>query len=115
MSVVTLEQAKAYLLVTHTSDDQKIQDLIDDAEDECLQFLDREHLPRIGEPIPGECDTSEDNRPAVSDGDDLPRSLRRGILYQVQAAYEAKDADEISKLREIAEKLWFPFRGRLGT
>lgn len=114
MSVVTVDEAKRVFDVIHAHDDAKLQQLIDDAEDECLQFLDRDALPRIGEVCPDECDTS--NPPtSASDAADLPRSLRRGILLIVQGAYEGKDADEMAKLRKAAEIVWMPYRCRLGA
>lgn len=114
MSVVTVEMAKRDLRVTHTSDDVLIQELIDDAEDECLQYIGRDELPKKGEPWPDECDTAQVIELA-SDGDDLPGSLRRGILLIVSGAYEGKDLDEIAKIRKAAEVLWHPFRVNLGV
>ncbi|MDQ3288646.1 MAG: phage gp6-like head-tail connector protein [Pseudomonadota bacterium] len=114
MSVVTVQEAKTALVVIHNHDDLRLQQLIDDAEDECLQFIDRPSLPRVGVSCPDECDTSYVDNP-VSDGADLPKSIRRGILLIVQAAYEGKDADEMTKLRKAAEVCWFPHRCRLGV
>jgi len=114
MSVVTVDEAKRYLRVIHELDDGLIQELIDDAEDECLQYIDRPSMPRIGVDCPDDCDTAAIDDP-VSDGGDLPRSLRRGILLIVQAAYEAKDADEAAKMRRAAEVVWSPYRCRLGA
>jgi len=114
MSVVTVAEAKLALTVIHASDDARLQQLIDDAESECLEFIDRDVLPRTGADCPDDCDTALIPDP-VSDADDLPRSLRRGILLIVQASYEARDADEMSKLRKAAEVCWFPFRCRLGV
>jgi hypothetical protein len=114
MSVVTLEQAKRNLRVTHTSDDVLLQELIESAEDECLEYLGRDELPRRGAEWPDECDTAQVLELA-SDGDDLPASLRRGILLIVQGAYEGKDADEVRKIREAAETIWHPFRSNIGV
>lgn len=114
MSVVTLEEVKAQVKVLHSSDDEQLQQLIDDVEDECLQYIDRESLPRLGVECPDECDTAAVDNP-VSDADDLPRSLRRGIVLLVQAYYEAKDATEIMKVRAAAETLWHPYRCNLGA
>lgn len=114
MSVVTVQEAKLALVVIHDHDDARLQQLIDDAEDECLQYLDRDALPRKGQECPDECDTSASDSP-VSDGQDLPHSLRRGILMIVQASYEGKDAAEMIKLREAAIACWAPYRCRLGA
>ena len=111
MSIVTVAQAKTYLGVIHNHDDARILQLLEEAEDECRQYLDRDTLPRIGQSCPDECDTSVDtSTPALSDGEDLPPALRRGILLIVQAGYEGKDADEMAKLRRNAEVCWAPFR-----
>jgi hypothetical protein len=116
MSVVTVEEAKVYLGVIHNHDDARILDLLDDAEDECLQYIDRDSLPRIGQDCPDECDTSVNTAIApVSDSADLPGSLRGGILLIVQAGYEGKDADEMAKLRKAAETKWAPYRCRWGA
>jgi hypothetical protein len=112
MSVVTVEQAKIYLVVTHNHDDARILQLLQEAEDECLQYLDRAALPRTGAACPDECDTSAD---PVSDGNDLAPGLRRGILLIVQGGYEGKDADEMAKLRTAAEVCWAPFRCNWGA
>jgi hypothetical protein len=114
MSVVSLQYVKDQLSLTHDFADTRILALIEDAEDECRQFIDRDVLPRIGAECPDECDTAAVDAPA-SDADDLPRSLRRGILLVVQGQFEGKDADEMAKLRKAAETLWFPFRCRLGA
>ncbi len=114
MSVLTLNEAKNYLVVVHDADDDRIQQLIEDAEDECVQYLDRSSLPRIGQECPDECDTGT-TPAAVSDASDLPRSLRRGILLIVQGGYEGKDADEMMKLRAAAEVCWHPYRCNLGA
>lgn len=114
MSVVTVAQAKLLLRIIHTSDDALLQQLIDDAEDECRQFLDRDVLPREDADCPDDCDTAYVPDP-VSDGADMANSLRRGILLIVQGAYEGKDADEMMKLRQAAAQVWQPFRCRLGV
>lgn len=114
MSVVTIAEAKLALVIIGTADDARLQQYIDDAEDECRQYLDRDVLPRIDAECPDDCDTSYVPDP-VSDGSDLPKSLRRGILLIVQGAYEGKDADEMMKLRKAAETLFAPFRCRLGV
>lgn len=113
MSVVTLEYVKRQLLVTHALADVRLQELIDDAESECVEYLDRDVLPRESDP-PDPLNTASIDPPA-SDADDLPRSIRRGILLIVQAQWEGKDADEMMKLRKAAEVLWHPFRAKLGA
>lgn len=114
MSVVTVDEAKLYLRVIHTADDALILQLLDEAEDECKQYLDRDVLPRDGAACPDECDTAAIDDP-VTDSADLAPGLRRGILMIVQASYEGKDADEMAKLRKAAETCWAPFRCNWGA
>jgi hypothetical protein len=116
MSVVTVEEAKVYLGVVHNHDDARILQLLQDAEDECVQYLDRDELPRIGQSCPDECDTSVDTSLGpVSDGADLPSAIAGGIMLIVQAGYEGKDADEMMKLRKAAETKWAPYRCHWGA
>jgi hypothetical protein len=114
MTTVTVAEAKTNLRVIHSSDDALLEQLISDAEDECLQYINRTTLPKKGEPWPDECDTAQVIEPA-SDADDLPGSLRRGILLIVQGAYEGKSPEEVQKIRAAAEVLWHPFRVSLGV
>lgn len=113
MSIVTLDQIKAYLDVIHNSDDAKLQLLVDGAEDEALQFLDRDQLPRRNESAVDECDSNQPE--AVSDSDDLAPVVRMGIYLIVQAMYDAADAEEMARVRKAAETKWFPYRNRLGV
>lgn len=115
MSVVTLAPVKAFLRVLHTSDDDLLQDLIDASEAEALQYMDRTELPPTGDdPDPDECDTAVVITP-VSDGASLAPDVRLAIYYLIQSKYEAKDADEISKLRNAALAILAPHRRQLGA
>jgi hypothetical protein len=113
MSIVKVEQIKAYLGVIHNSDDAKLQVLIDGAEDEALQFLDRDELPRARATAVDECDSNQPE--PVSDSDDLAPVVRMGIYLIVQAMYDGATADEMNKVRMAAEVKWFPYRQRLGV
>ena len=113
MSTVTLEQIKAYLPVIHNSDDAKLQLLIDGAEDEALQYLDRDTLPRRNETAVDECDSNQPE--PVSDSDDLAPVVRMGIYLIVQGMYDGAGADEMARIRKAAETKWFPYRNRLGV
>lgn len=115
MSVVTVAEAKLALVIVHDHADARIQQFIDDAEDECRQYIDRDSLPRIGQTCPDECDTAAVDVAPVSDGADLPPALRRGILLIVQGAFEGKDAEEMMRLRKAAETCWAPFRCHWGA
>lgn len=115
MSVVTVAQVKAFLRVINTSDDELLGDLIDAAEAEALQYMDRQDLPRVGEDeAPDECNTAIVIDP-VSDGVSLAPDARLAIYYLVQSKYEAKDADEITKLRKAAETIMAPHRRNWGA
>lgn len=115
MTVVTVAQVKAFLRVTHTFDDELLLDLIGGAEAEALMFMDRRDLPRVGEDdIPDECDTSI-IVDVISDGVSLAPDVRSAIYYLVASKYEAKDADEIGKLRNAALALLAPHRHRQGA
>lgn len=113
MSYVKIEQIKAYLDIIHNSDDTKLQLLIDGAEDEALQYLDRPGLPRRNESVVDECDSNQPD--PVSDSDDLAPVIRMGIYLIVQAMYEGKDAAEIEACRKAAEVKWHPYRNQLGA
>lgn len=115
MSVVTVAQVKAFLRVYNTSDDELLLDLIDAAEAEALQYMDRQDLPRMGEDeAPDECDTSI-VIDVISEGSTLAPDARAAIYYLVQSKYEAKDADEIAKLRNAAIQLLAPHRRKWGA
>lgn len=113
MSYVKVEQVKKYLDVIHNSDDAKLQELIDGAEDECLQFLDRDSLPRRGQSAVDECDSNQPE--PVSDSDDLAPVIRMGIYLIVQGMYDGASAEEMAKVRRAAETKWWPYRNRLGV
>lgn len=112
MSLVKVEQIKEYLGVIHNSDDAKLQALIDGAEDEALEYLDREQLPRRNETSVDECDSNTPE--AVSDSDDLSPAVRMGIYLIVQAMYDAATAEQMITIRKLAEIKWFPYRNGLG-
>ena len=113
MSTVRVAQIRAYLRITHRSDDAMLQELINGAEDEALAYLDREVLPRRGEFNVDELDSN--TAPIVSDSDDLSPMVRMGIYLTVQGMYEGKDAAEMEAVREVARQKWFPYRNKLGV
>ncbi|WP_339617205.1 head-tail connector protein [uncultured Gilvimarinus sp.] len=105
MSVILLADAKKYLDVIHSYDDDKIQMLLDSAEDEALQFMDRANLTDWG-------DCCEPVSEPVSE-QPLPGSVRLGIYIMLQAAYQASPADA-EQLRDVAEVKLMPYRCNLG-
>lgn len=112
MSIVTVAEVKRHLRITHNSDDILLQELLDQAEDEIRQYLDRDELPRIGSDYPVECNTAINLDPA-SDVADLPASIRGGIYVLTQAMYEGKP-EELETMRNAALAKVFPYRKRLG-
>lgn len=94
MSVITLNEAKAFLDVIHSADDDKIELLLDAAIDEASQFLNSELLHE-------------------SSSEPLPGSIKIGVLLLLQANYQATP-DEAHKLRQVAEIKLQPHRAQLG-
>jgi hypothetical protein len=99
MSAITLSEAKAFLDVIHSFDDTKIQLLLDAAEDEAKQFLNRDDLE--------EWDSN------ISSTDPIPGSVKIGVLLLLQSNYQATP-DEANKLRQVAEIKLQPYRLELG-
>lgn len=114
MSTVALETLKAHCRVTHTGDDEALQRYLDQAEDECLSFLDRPALPKKGDRVVDECDSNLIVDPA-SDSDDLAPAVEAAILLIAQAMYEGLDPAEIERARRAAETKLFPYRNNLGV
>lgn len=113
MSDITLNDVKNYLDVIHNADDDKLQMLLDAAEDEALQFLDRDNLTDWG-PC---CAEAVSESESVSEAS-MPASVRLAILILVQASYQAGPGQmrhEAEQLRDIAEKKLYPYRCRLGV
>jgi len=93
MSVIALADAKSFLDVIHNSDDDKLQILLDGAEDEAARFLNVESLDEWTE---------------------LPFSIFIGVLMLLQSNYQASP-DDIPKLRAAAESKLMPFRVDMGV
>lgn len=88
--MITLEQVKQALRVTHAEDDDNLGRLIASATRECLQFLGTDDIP--------------ENEPDVENG----------IVLMVSADYDA-DPSERERYRKAAEMLWTPHRTGLGV
>jgi hypothetical protein len=99
MSTITLEEAKSFLDVIHSADDDKIQLLLDAAEDEARAFLNREDL--------------EEWNSNISSTDPVPGSVKIGVLLLLQSNYQATP-DEAEQLRKVAEMKLQPYRIELG-
>jgi len=93
MSVISLADAKAFLDVIHDSDDMKLQNLLESAEDEAAKFLNVANLDEWTE---------------------LSYSIYIGILLLLQSNYQASP-DDIAKLRMAAETKLMPYRVEMGV
>lgn len=93
MSVIMLADAKSFLDVIHNSDDDKLQNLLDAAEDEAARFLNVESLTEWSE---------------------LPFSIFIGVLMLLQSNYQATP-DDMPKLRSAAESKLMPYRVEMGV
>ncbi|WP_440221836.1 head-tail connector protein [Dokdonella sp. MW10] len=113
MSVVTLDQVKAWLRATHDEDDALLRDLIDAAEDEALRYLELAALPRAAAKC-RDCGPVSGEDP-VSDATDVAPIVRNGICVLVQAAYEGGTAAEMDAMRNVAWSMLRPYRCRMGV
>ena len=100
MSAITLSEAKDFLDVIHSGDDAKLQLLLDGAEDEAQQYLNRADLE--------EWDSS------VEGADPMPASVKIGILLLLQSNYQANPI-EMEQLRKVAEIKLTPYRLSMGV
>lgn len=106
MSRIPLADAKAFLDVIHDADDAKLQMLLDGAEDEALQFMNR---TRFGV----DCDADDSSAPPEGE-ESIPPSVKVGVLLLLQASYQATP-DDAEKLRRAAEIKLSPFRCNMGV
>lgn len=113
MSVVTVDDVRQELRLSHGEDDALLQRLIDAAEDEAARYLGLDALPQRAAACP-DC-TSEGTPEPVSDGADLAPAVRSGIFLLVQAMYDARTGDEMEKVREVAFKMMRPYRCNWGV
>lgn len=97
MSIITLDVAKTFLDVIHTGDDVKLQILLDGAEDESVQYMNRADL------------TEWDSDVVVSSEYLMPMGVVVAVMLLLQASYQALP-DEIDKLRKAAETKLTPYR-----
>lgn len=111
MSAVQLSFVKAWLRVIHDGDDVLIQSLIDQAEEEALQFLWRTQPPTLPADFPGDCSSEQ----VPSSDDPVAESFGKAVCILVQAAYEQPDPDKAARMRRNAEVVLFPFRRGLGV
>jgi hypothetical protein len=107
--VIALATVKAYLRVSHTSDDALLQTLLDGAEDEALRYMNRSELPGLPYDLP-EDSSSE---PDVDTETGVAPSVVIGVALLVAADYEAAP-EERETLRKAAETKLTPYRTEMG-
>lgn len=110
MNTVTVAEVKRWCRIIHNADDQLITDLIGQAEDEALRFLNRTEAPTLPLDFPSES-SSED---IPSSGDPAAQSYIKAVCILVQAAYETSKPDDFERMRKNAETVLFPYRRGLG-
>lgn len=103
MSVIDLQTAKQFLDVIHSADDAKLQMLLNGAEREALDFMNRDAFGVE------DCSSEPSSEPEV-----MPDSVRIGVLLLLQAAYQATP-DDATKLRTAAEVKLMPYRCYMGV
>ncbi len=113
MSKITLDTVKAFIQVTHDSDNARLQRMLDGAEDEALRYLELDTLPRLGAACP-DCEPTSGVEP-VSDADDVAPVVVTGICILVQAVYDAGTAAEVKEMRRIAFDMLSPYRCGMGV
>lgn len=106
--MISLDDIKRDLRVTHDEDDQLLQLHLDASIDEAKRFLDVKELPLQDEPDSELLSSSEAPGPTVAP------SIYAAVSLLVRSKYEAS-ADEIPKLRAAAETLLMPYRKGLGA
>ena len=102
MSVIDLQIAKSYLDIIHSADDVKLQLLLDGAEDEAAQFMNRSNLIEWDSDIEIDSDYL------------MPKSVVIGVMLLLQGNYQAS-VEEIDKLRKASETKLMPFRLSMGV
>lgn len=110
-TTVTVAEIKQNLRIAHDSDDDLLYRLIENAEDECRQFLNRSQLP-LEDP-----DTNsplESQSEPISDSSRLAASVRQAIYLLVEAGYDRLEAGDLQVFRQSAEVKLFPYRIGLG-
>lgn len=102
MSTISLTDAKTFLDVIHSADDLKLQMILDGAEDEAVQFMNRSSL------------TEWDSDIEIQSDYLMPASVMYAVLLLMQGMYQATP-DELDKLRKAAEIKLMPYRLNIGV
>ena len=110
MSLIPLSEAKAFLDVIHDADDMKLQLLLDSAEREALDFMNRVRFDFECPPCESESESESESEPP----EEMPPPVRTAVLFLLQRNYQA-NPDDGMKLRAAAEVLLMPYRCQLGV
>lgn len=100
MSYVDISEAKEYLRISHSADDDMVQRLIDSAEYEACDFMNVEELPTL---------------PGAISGNALNPAVFQAIMLLVEAGYDRMEPEEYRVRRARAEDLLMPHRENLGA
>lgn len=111
MSIIDLADAKEFLNVIHSADDNNLQRLLDGAEKEALNFMDRADF---GEVCPCDSSSEDVSSEVSSETAVMPPDVQTGVLVLLQARYQASP-EEAEQLRKVAETMLMPYRCNLGV
>lgn len=111
MSVIALSTVKAYIRVTHNSDDVLLGLLLDGAEQEAMRYMNRRELPGAAYTLP-EDSSSE---PDITTEPDVAADVVVAVSMLVRLQYDALDPDDAMKWRRAAETLLQPYRTEMGA
>lgn len=103
--VVTVEDAKQWMRVFHSADDDLIRRILEGAEQEALDIMDR---PDFSEWLEPSSESEPESEPSV------PAAVNTAIMLLAQASYEATPSD-MEKLRLVAKFKLDPYRKNLGA
>lgn len=114
MSVIPLADAKDFLDVIHPSDDDKIQAILDGAEHEALDMMNRHDFTEFQDDDFYSDDVNESDSGVEYGLYGMPASVRTAILFLVQAYYQATPV-EMAALRKAAFSMLHLHRVNLGA
>jgi hypothetical protein len=103
MSYIPLSEVKDFLNVIGTAEDDKLQLLLNGAEQSALDFMNRNSFAEICEE-----DSNYD-----SDSATMPDNVRVGVYFLIQKYYHATP-DDAMLLQKVAEQLLMPYRCEMG-
>jgi len=92
--MITLEQVKADLRVTHDEDDGLLEILLNGATDEALLYMNRAQLPTVDDVVVG--------------------SVYTAVFLLVRGMYDTTDPAQMTAIRQRAEVMLQPYRQDLG-